>query len=504
MSKFKDEQGSGLVLTLMVLMVLAVLAAALATVSLGSYRLTANNRDSVSAYYIAEADLNEKYEIVESVVKTTYDMDTNQDTFYALIEQSFKKLEGENSDGYDAQFGKNPSSNVTIQKVSSGNPRTYALTSEGQVGDSKRIISKDFTVGYTEKNQVGVLPALPDNAAAIVKNKIELTGSGKIIGDVHFDSLENKSIYMDGGASIREGYTFIKKLETGNNLLNIPIDDTTFQEKNGPFFKQTNNDIPWELYYDFVKTFPEIPTYESLPDETIASSDGSNQHKFINQGSFYYNSWIFNNKDFIFELSDNVSFNEFKVDSDVPLKIDTLGQNIIVVVDYLNFNRGNLEIKGSGSLTFYVKNNFNLNTSNDSNLNKKGNTDQLKILYAGTDDFIMNGGIVNGSIFVKNAVVNVNSAHGINGLLISGGRYISHDGGTKTKATVIAPLAEFNFSGSGSIEGIVIGERVISSGDGEIKVGQPIVDLNIFNTSSRKQSDKPNFDLIKSDASIEK
>ncbi|WP_225743919.1 PilX N-terminal domain-containing pilus assembly protein [Marinilactibacillus sp. Marseille-P9653] len=504
MSKLKDEQGSGLVLTLMVLTVLAVLAAALATVTLGSYRLTANNRDSVSAYYIAEADLNEKYEVVESVVQTTYDMDTNQDTFYALIEQSFKELEGKNSDGYATQFGKSPFSNVTIKKVSSGNPRTYTLTSEGEVGDSKRTIAKDFTVGYIEKNQGGGLPALPKNAAAIVKNKIELTGSGKIIGDVHFDSLEAKSIVMNGDSSINEGFTFVKNIEKGNKLLDIPPKNTGFQEKNGPFLKQTNINIPWESYYEFIKTFPDVPVYDSLPDETISSSDGSNQHKFINQESFYYNSWIFNNKNFIFKVAGNSSFKEFKVDSDVPLKIDTMGKDITIVVDHLNLNRGSLELVGEGSVTFYVKSKFNLNSSGDSNLNKNGKTEQLKILYAGTDDFIMNGGIVNGSIFVKNAVVNVNSAHGINGLLISGGPKVTHNGGTSTKAIVIAPSADFDFSGSGSIEGAVIGKQVILSGAGEIKVGKPIVDLNIFNTSSKKQSDKPNFDLIKSDASIEK
>lgn len=504
MSKLKDEQGSGLVLTLMVLMVLAVLSAALATVTLGSYRLTANNRDSVSAYYIAEADLNEKYEGVESVVKTTYDLNTNQDTFYSLIEQSFKELEGQNSNGYATQFGETPSSKVSIQKVSSGNPRTYTLTSEGEIGNSKRTVAKDFTVGYTEKNQGGGLPALPENAAAIVKNKIELTGSGKIIGDVYFDSLEAKSIVMNGGSSINKGFTFVKNIEKENKLLDIPHKNTGFQEKNGPFLKQNNIDIPWKSYYEFAKTFPNVPSYESLPNEIISSSDGSNQHQFINQGSFYYNSWIFNNKNYIFEVARNSSFKEFKVDSDVPLKINTMGKDITIVVDYLNLNRGSLEIIGGGSITFYVKNKFNLNSSGNSNLNKNGKTEQLKILYAGTDEFLMNGGIVNGSIFVKSAVVNVNSANGINGLLISGGPKVTHNGGTSTKATVIAPLADFDFSGSGSIEGTVIGNRVVLSGAGEIKYGRPIVDLNIFDNGSNKQSDNIKSDLIKGNAPIEK
>ena len=81
----EDEKGSGLVLTLMVLLVLSVLGVSIGTLTLGSYRLSASNRDDTSAYYVAEAAAVAAYDEIQRSVLSAYQSNATEGSFYNQV-----------------------------------------------------------------------------------------------------------------------------------------------------------------------------------------------------------------------------------------------------------------------------------------------------------------------------------------------------------------------------------------------------------------------------------
>lgn len=67
-----EESGSSLVYTLLVLTVLSILGISIGMVTLGSYQLGLNNRESTSTFYIAESGANLAYAEITSMVNETY------------------------------------------------------------------------------------------------------------------------------------------------------------------------------------------------------------------------------------------------------------------------------------------------------------------------------------------------------------------------------------------------------------------------------------------------
>lgn len=497
----KRENGSGLVLTLMVLMVLSVLAVSLATITIGSYRLTAKNRSSVSAYYVAEASLNETYEEIKLLVNDTYELDTNKDTYFSMVESSINDTNGRKMANFTKQFGDNPTAEIQIKKISDGNPREYTLTSVGNVGNTTRTLTKNFSIGYTEKSNSGGLPNFPDNTAAIARSKIKLISGGSISGDVYFDSITSDSIEMIGTGRINQGTTYIPENADSATILNVP-NSYNYQGQYGPNFVKKKLELPWEEYDKYVSQFPQIPTYETLPDEYIVKSQYE-KHKIIDNGSFYFNNYLVNSNYPGLTLEKNVYFENFNISTGTTLKINTKGKNHDIVVNHLNIENGSIEITGGGSVTFFVKNKFTFNSGPGNNVNKNNDPSQLRILYAGSSDFVLNAGILNAAVFIKNANVNVKGSSGLSGLLISGGSVINHDGGTTSSAYVIAPKAKFNFTGSGKIIGSVIGDQIFATGGGEVRFQKPSIDLNIFYNGSKIPEGNQNIDLIESEPPIE-
>ena len=494
----KQENGSGLVLTLMVLMVLSVLGAALATVTIGSYRATANNRNYVSAYYVAEAGLNQAYEEIKTAVKDAYELNDNQEAYFTTINSFLNSKSGSSVNDFKSQFGENPKAEIKIETTTGGNPREYKLISTGKIGQATREISKIFTVEYKNKNSGGTLPDFPDNAAALVKSKIHMEGSGSITGNVYFDSTESHSIYLRGGAKINTGNTYVNKKANIAGIADVPK-DWDYKKVNGPYFKKSNATIPWDSFDQYVESFPEFPVYPTLKDETVNDNHG-NSFMIIKNGSFYHDNSILYSKQYTLDLTEDVFFKDFIMNTNTTLKIDTNGKDIDIVVNNFLDKQGSIEILGEGSITFYIKNDFELKSNSDSHLNINGKTEQLRILYGGVKDFKMSGGIVNGYLFIKNSNIYINSQYGIKGLVLSGGNYIEHNGYAISDATVIAPKATYNFKSSGRINGFIVSNKIEASGSGEMRFQDNPYDINIFNTNTPPED---NTDLIISEPSIE-
>lgn len=188
-SKLKKEEGSGLILALMTLMVLAVLGASLGAITVGSFRLSNVNRDSTSAYYIAEAGANQAYEEIKGHVYVAHENTSSQGSFFDQVNELSKDYaDGLSIAGFSDQFGGSPESFVTLDKVET-NDRTvsYKLTSRGTVDGKERIVEKDFTVTWVEDSTNTQTPPLPSGAAVIAEKSINSrpnadTDGGEVIG----------------------------------------------------------------------------------------------------------------------------------------------------------------------------------------------------------------------------------------------------------------------------------------------------------------------------------
>lgn len=225
----KKEDGAGLVLALMVFVVLAVLGIAVSALTIGSRKLSDINRNSNSAYYIAEAGANLAYDEIKNGIRGLLDFNI------AAINIEANKLDGKiYEDRFDLQFGKRPTATIRVKENPSLPYEGYTIESTGKIGSTSRTVEKHFSV---RSARVIGLPPPPPDKAVIVPGTFD-TGAATIdpdllLQDSEFDMTPYRSIqfpdipdYNDyvkydtytvkAGSEISEN-TFINNLVIGNN-----------------------------------------------------------------------------------------------------------------------------------------------------------------------------------------------------------------------------------------------------------------------------------------------
>ncbi|API89606.1 hypothetical protein BKP56_10205 [Marinilactibacillus sp. 15R] len=470
-SKSRREDGSGLVLTLMVLMVLSVLAVSLATVTIGSYRLTAKNRDSVSVYYVAEASLNETYEEIKSLVTDTYQLDVNQDTYFSMVENGMDEANGRTMNDFSSQFSENPTATIQIQKISDGNPREYTLTSEGKIGNTSRTLTKNFTVGYQEKDSGGGLPYIPTDAAMVVRNEIEISGGGKIIGDVHLDAVKSGSFQynVENGVSGKTIYNPDAKPD----VITYP-DYFKWYPSLYKTFENRADSLPWEDYENYVNNMPLLSDQVSFKTHSNLTLSGGDPPTTFN-------------------LEENLSIDTIEINSNRVLNLDPNGKKIKLVLNNLIVN-GSINVIGEGSVEIFIKNQF---TVNYGYVNKNSTNEQMQIYYYGQSPLILGGGLeMNSNLFIDRADISIGAK--FNGILSSKGNNISFDGGSSVGFLYIAPFATVNIQSQAS--GIVVSKNGKVTNGGSLTYKKADI---LSNGSESSTGGDPEADLIISEPVIE-
>ncbi|MFL2094506.1 pilus assembly PilX N-terminal domain-containing protein [Marinilactibacillus psychrotolerans] len=500
-SKSQQEDGSGLVLTLMVLMVLSVLAVSLATVTIGSYRLTAKNRDSVSVYYVAEASLNETYEEIKSLVTDTYQLDVNQDTYFSMVENVMDETNGRTMNDFSPQFSEKPTATIEIQKISDGNPREYTLTSEGKIGNTTRTVTKNFTVGYKEKDSGGGLPTIPEGAAAVVKNQLDILG-GTIKGDLYIDSTTPKSVNLDWG-NYKSSSLMVKPGFDLNTMITYPNNNYKLNVE-GPFPQEKNADFNWDQLENLISNFPQFESYPVPSDLTIyqdSNDPSSNKHQLIKDGSLYVNNWLIADYFEKLVLDHNVSFKDIIFSSNYTLNIDTNNKDIDISVENLDVSNGHLNILGNGKVTFHIKNKITFGSG--STLNVSGSTNQLELYYSGTSPVTLSGSQkINGSLFTLQSDLYFTGGAGVNGLIISGGKKITYDGGAYSNSYIFSPTADLILKGGTKINGAIV-SKTLSMDGGVQLLTSPFNDSLGFKIEDEDNPNEQNIELIVSEPVIE-
>lgn len=434
--KFRKEDGSGLILALMTLMVLSVLGLALAATTLGGYRSGSINRDMTSAYYVAEAGANQIYQQITPFINGAYESNATAGDFFNAIENS-EFMKEKSIIHFDNQFGDIPKAEVQMTiNGGEGNTKSYSLVSKGSVNDRVRLVEKHFDVSWIDKGEDSNVPDLPQDAAAIIRNRLELTGGGRISGNIYFDSLSQRSVIVNNGGSISKGTLFYNP-----NINFIPRNLFSDRQLSN---QQSSYSIDWEGLVSLALAFPEAGKYEKHNPSSITVNNQNSK---------------------TLALRSNSSFDKIEVVSQSSLTIDIGNEDVEIVVNSFDFRTGTLNIVGTGTLTVHVIN--NLVIDNQSNINRNGEIESLNLLYEGRNKPVMaNQAFFNASLFIKQADIDITGGSRIMGALLTGSSKVTYHNGSIVSNLLIAPLAELEVAAN--IEGTFIVNRAKVHNGGNI------------------------------------
>lgn len=253
-NKLKNEEGSGLILALMTLMVLAVLGASLGTITIGSHRLSSVNRDSTSAYYIAEAGANQAFEEIKGYVYDAHESTSGQSSFFNRVDELANPyFGGQSINDFSSQFGDSPESVVTLSRVNeNGVTVSYELSSLGRVDGREREVIKAFDVTYVSESVNDIVPEAPQDVAIISEGEVDIKPNAEINGEIRVSSeavvnrIRNKNNVSKGityPISNWENYTKLLDITSilESDFEQLPPDGKILTDKNVPIFIETDN-----------------------------------------------------------------------------------------------------------------------------------------------------------------------------------------------------------------------------------------------------------------------
>ncbi|WP_321434359.1 PilX N-terminal domain-containing pilus assembly protein [Trichococcus flocculiformis] len=529
----REENGSGLVLTLMVLLVLSVLGISIGTLTIGSYRLGAANRDATSAYYVAEAGAVTAYDEIQRSVLSAYETNATEGSFYNHVSSIVTSQKGQSSVDFGEQFGTEPTATIATAQ---NDTNSYTITSTGEVDGKKRTVTKPFTVNWIEKNtgSGGGLPTLPGDAALLTKTSIDISAGVTIDDDIYSDgNIDipngniNGNIYTDGEFSMSggtlNGDIYTNQTENGSIQINgwtninsakLFYPDTLTREQaealassslNGsklPELVPKNNVWDSQLYLsnfqayinllDGIKT-PDKNHLVTKSDLNITDNTGKYQHKL-------------DSNDYIPKMKVTVYPNKKDKSEKSIFSITTDGQDRTILVDELEITSNNLIVTGGGTLTIVVTNKLNITSiPNFNSIDPENPVNPVNLIYLGKEPVELSnwkGANINANIIIKEAAVSANTTK-INGILLTGGSSVVLSGGNAdSNMMLIAPKAAVSLMGSYSINGTVIANSFDISGGASLKYADVATTGFPFGSTGTVVDPKPE-DIISAGAIIE-
>lgn len=321
--KLTNENGSGLVIVMMVLLVLSVLGSSLGMVTINSRRLAEHTQDTNSAYYIAEAGANLAYEELKDEVMKVYGDSESESLFFATLTNPEEKPEVNGTVYKEEVFqvidGSQPTASIEIKNVTeSGAKDTFVIRSTGEIAGKTRVVEKSVNVKWIPKASTDNLIVIPDNAAALVKDGIELR-FGPVVGNLHIHN--SGSVVTYSGSGWQGGEKVIR-----DNVIN---------------FDSLNKDIERII--------------KSVTNESLKVTFNQSQSVKLETNYKIKNMHIRGPHNFI--IGD---------------------KNIILVVDTFQNDWGDNIITGNGTLTIIAKNITGFGSSSFNAGTNKGN---LRIIY---------------------------------------------------------------------------------------------------------------------------
>lgn len=444
-----DEQGMALVVVLLVIVVVSIMGLSMLGLAASNSKMSSGDRDSQSAYYIAESGITYEMNLINKNIMSVYN--PIMQTFFSAAEGNILNLNNNITlpDGiFENSFGQKPTAVVKITGPNSFDPnstiRQYTITSTGTINNRFRTVQKSFKITWSPNTSVKTLL----NTAIFANGTIDMSGGGTINGAVGTNSSAPSSILLGGGSTIN-GSIFVGPDSQSNVIYN--------NSKNYTFTKKP------------VTTFiiPQFPqSFPSGKDMGILTRNG---------GMGIY----------AIDLNQDMKFTQISLDNGTAININVTG-NKNLIIDKLNLTNGFIGISGTGKLTIYIKDVFTMGSGSRINAGTNGqsigNVDQLEIYYKGATLDMAGNQRIYGSIFAENAIITFKQGASIQGHLVSLGNSISFSGGTSANLKLLyAPYANIAFSGGATINGSVIANSISTSGGSTINYGIPNIDnLSFF------------------------
>ena len=126
----------------MVLITFSILGFSIIAMASSSVKLSDNERDDQSVFYIAEAGLTVKIEEIEETVADVYSRTgTEAEFFYTLNSKIIEVSKPSTAIFEKTIHGKEPKALITVEELNTGNPREYKVGSIGTIGDSSRSVN---------------------------------------------------------------------------------------------------------------------------------------------------------------------------------------------------------------------------------------------------------------------------------------------------------------------------------------------------------------------------
>lgn len=506
-SEWANEEGSALVLTLMIFLVLTVLATSISFLTVGSFRLSDINRDGTSAFYIAEAGAKKAYEKASQEVMKTYEATTTttSSNFYAALDALFLKKERPFS--FAKQLRDDAKANVTFTATDS-NPRKYTLTSTGSVGGKTRTVQKQFDVSWVDKGGSGGFPALPENAALVTRGNTEIIGN-ELKGDIYTTIGEKpprhgvkEQLTFSWGAFNDNVYYLSSKI-TKEQLTNNVNKPKGFIDMGTP--------INWKGYEDLINDYV-VPTVKTVITETLQDkvfyAYGGKEHYLIKNGNINFHRGFPTQDDsgrnlssYTLDVNKNLEFKDINVEAGKTLVINPNGGNRVILVDNLSVTSGNIDIVGEGKVTLVVDKNINFNHT--LRINNEENKNKLLFVYTGKNAKFKYISKLYGNIIVKNenADVEINDSF-IDGVFVTDSKKVNLKTNGTSNMLLIAPFAHVEM-GSYHIKGSIIANSFKLNGNGGT-LEYAKIDTSGFPVGSGGPSTTPTLeDLLKSGPILE-
>lgn len=462
MKKFlNNENGYSFLMVFFTMVLITILGVGLISVSANSLKTSTNERNDQSVYYIAEAGLATKKSEVEKEIlgfyqeikdrydklppkkKPEYKFETE---FYTLVKNEID-LSPMDLEDFESQFGNSPKAHVEISKKSSGiTPLEYKITSVGTIGKKERTVSQIITIDLN-------MDKPPSNSggkyAVHTKGNLEIFNGPQITGSI---ATQFGEIIFDKSGSDVTGDIY-----TSIDNISIPIDKRNRQSlidkvKGHDSFPQ--NVLP---------TFPdeEFTRLEALPypeDLEVKISD-YNKTLVINKGRFLADNWMTDN--FQYNVTNDVHFKEFKVTNSKNITINIGNNDKNLFIEKLDID-GHIKIIGNGILNIYVKESVRINGSIISN----DGYNEVKIYDANTSKLTIGGNTkITGSLYAKNAELELANGIGIQGNIYTGGSSLKISGGANAHTQhFYAPNAKVEVLEGAHIIGSIIADSFIAKG----------------------------------------
>ncbi|UPW84302.1 pilus assembly PilX N-terminal domain-containing protein [Lysinibacillus sp. Ag94] len=468
----KQEKGYSLLLVILAIAFLSVLGIMLLTLTANSLKISTSERDDQSVFYIAEGGLNSTKSKVEQLAKITYDQNRKDFNklpldkrkpekfkldFIDAFERSLKNTFEENTQStytttvtFDEQFKEKPIANVTIVQENT-EPLQYKITSVGSIGKKTRAVAQTITVNLGSGTETG--PAF-SNAAAIHAIENIVLGGGKFNGDV---------VSERGNIAIKQDDTKISG-KIG----------TTLDKFSKPDWMTITNEIIGNVAFpeDMLPPFPDnqftILSTRPYTKSIQVTIGGERVQHFLKNNSIEIDGdqKINGEPNFsgILPISQDMYVKTLMVASNNTLTIDVGNSDKNLFIDNFHFSQGHLKIIGSGKLTLYLKNAFDL--KGDSSMNNTGDIGQLSVYYAGTSPMDFTGNTrTKASIYAKSTNINIDGSGSVQGNIYTGGSNITIEGGSYNHNLYIyAPNAKVILGGSGTVVGGIMAHTVKTSG----------------------------------------